>query len=454
MPRYEFSEGTSNKFWEITLEGTSFSTRYGKIGTDGQSTTKTFASPAEAKKAHDKLVAEKVGKGYELVAEDEDEDANEEAEAGPENPALEAAILDNPDDAHAYQVYGDWLQSQGDPRGELVAVQAARLASPGVAELAAAEQKLLKKHAARFLGGLAAFATTADGRDTAAFAWHLGFLRTARLAWDHHANEEAEVDLAESTTTLLSHPSARFLHGLTIGINRDDPDCEYQGVLDAIAETGHPALRELFVGDYEYPDDIEISWTVIGSMGSVWSTLPRLERCVLQGGSIDLGTIVAPRLRHLELRTGGLPAEALRSIAAAELPALETLIVWTGSDGYGGSCTFDDVLPLLTGKNLPRLRHLGIVNSEHADAVCQALATAPILAQLETLDLSMGTMSDVGRQALVAAKPALAHLSRLDLSKNTLASVEGLADLCANVDVSGQRADDMYDEHRYVMVGE
>ena len=64
MPRYEFSEGSSRKFWQISLGGTSFTTRYGKIGTAGQSATKRFGSAAEAQKAHDKLVAEKVKKGY------------------------------------------------------------------------------------------------------------------------------------------------------------------------------------------------------------------------------------------------------------------------------------------------------------------------------------------------------------------------------------------------------
>jgi predicted DNA-binding WGR domain protein len=50
MPRYEFSEGTSNKFWEINLSGKSFTTTYGKIGTSGQTTIKQFKSDAEAKK--------------------------------------------------------------------------------------------------------------------------------------------------------------------------------------------------------------------------------------------------------------------------------------------------------------------------------------------------------------------------------------------------------------------
>ncbi len=66
MPRYELIEGMSNKFWEVTLDGTSFTTVWGKIGTAGQSTTKTFDSAGRAQLEHDKLVAEKVKKGYQL----------------------------------------------------------------------------------------------------------------------------------------------------------------------------------------------------------------------------------------------------------------------------------------------------------------------------------------------------------------------------------------------------
>ena len=41
------------------------------------------------------------------------------------NAQLETAIIARPGDPARYAVYGDWLQAQGDPRGELVSVQAA-----------------------------------------------------------------------------------------------------------------------------------------------------------------------------------------------------------------------------------------------------------------------------------------------------------------------------------------
>src|SRR5262245_59582584 len=61
---FEFVDGTSNKFWEIWMDGCDVTTQWGKIGTNGQTKTKTFADEAKAKKEYDKLLAEKTGKGY------------------------------------------------------------------------------------------------------------------------------------------------------------------------------------------------------------------------------------------------------------------------------------------------------------------------------------------------------------------------------------------------------
>jgi DNA ligase-1 len=61
---FELVEGTSSKFWEIWREGVEVRTRYGRIGSNGTVTIKTFADEAAAEKAMDKLIREKTGKGY------------------------------------------------------------------------------------------------------------------------------------------------------------------------------------------------------------------------------------------------------------------------------------------------------------------------------------------------------------------------------------------------------
>ena len=50
----EYSDGKSDKFWQIEVTGDSFTVTYGKIGTDGQSKTKTFGSADEAEKEAEK----------------------------------------------------------------------------------------------------------------------------------------------------------------------------------------------------------------------------------------------------------------------------------------------------------------------------------------------------------------------------------------------------------------
>lgn len=62
--RFEYTDGKSNKFWENTVTGNSVTVTYGRIGTDGQTQVKKYATPAEAKAAAEKQIAEKVRKGY------------------------------------------------------------------------------------------------------------------------------------------------------------------------------------------------------------------------------------------------------------------------------------------------------------------------------------------------------------------------------------------------------
>ncbi len=67
MARYERVEGPSSKFWEVEVSGNDLTVNFGRIGTAGQSKTKSFADPAAAAKERDKLIKEKTGKGYALV---------------------------------------------------------------------------------------------------------------------------------------------------------------------------------------------------------------------------------------------------------------------------------------------------------------------------------------------------------------------------------------------------
>jgi predicted DNA-binding WGR domain protein len=64
LRRFEYIAGSSAKFYEITVEACTVRVRYGRIGTDGQTSTKSFADAASAQGHAGKLVAQKTGKGY------------------------------------------------------------------------------------------------------------------------------------------------------------------------------------------------------------------------------------------------------------------------------------------------------------------------------------------------------------------------------------------------------
>jgi predicted DNA-binding WGR domain protein len=61
---FELVDGGTSKFWEATLSGNSLTVRFGRIGSNGQSQARTFTDNATAQREVNKLIAEKVKKGY------------------------------------------------------------------------------------------------------------------------------------------------------------------------------------------------------------------------------------------------------------------------------------------------------------------------------------------------------------------------------------------------------
>lgn len=60
----KYIEGNSDKFWQIEVQGAAYTVVYGKNGTSGTAQTKTFADDEECLKAAEKVLAEKIKKGY------------------------------------------------------------------------------------------------------------------------------------------------------------------------------------------------------------------------------------------------------------------------------------------------------------------------------------------------------------------------------------------------------
>src|SRR5947209_6035053 len=156
MRTFTYSDARSHKFWNIELKGKSFTVTFGRMGTAGQTQTKEFADEAGAQAAADKLVREKLAKGYVETT------PSAEPRASSLREALEQALVAHPDDLASHMAYADWLGEQEDPalrdRGEFIRVQLAlEDESRPAAErkkLQRQEQKLLDARAREWLGDL------------------------------------------------------------------------------------------------------------------------------------------------------------------------------------------------------------------------------------------------------------------------------------------------------------
>lgn len=433
--RFEFVEGGSSKFWEVKVDDAEQIIRFGKIGTAGQEKVKDFDGPGEAKADTKKLIAEKTGKGYVEVG----------GKPKPaSNPELEAAIAKNPDDATAYLVYADWLQSKGDAFGEFIVMHNKD------------PKGALKKHKTLVLGSLAEFPNGNDDRGLEV-EWQHGFMKDVRMGWDW-SDEDASAASLEEFEQLLDLPAARFIQSLRLGPfpNDDDYMMEMQPWLDVLEEKkGLPSLRSFYMSDL---GDYDISGSSTGKFGALAPLFPKLEKLTLHAGNITFGKNVSfPELKELKLQSGGLGKDALKDAMAAKLPKLESLDLWFGSDNYGGNITLKDLAPIFSGVAFPNLKHLGLMNCEFVGDIVKELIKSKILPKLTSLDLSMGCLGDADIDAMVAASASFKHLEHLNVDDSALtnASKPKLTGLAKNPNFGKRQSPDrVQGDYRYTSVSE
>ncbi|MEV6279077.1 STM4015 family protein [Nocardia sp. NPDC051832] len=263
---------------------------------------------------------------------------------------------------------------------------------------------------------------------------------------------------------------ARFLEtvdstavrALVVGVwGEGDDDSEPVVAALVAAKDRLPALRALFLGDITY-DENECSWIHQSDVTPLLAAFPDLREFGFRGGeNMELHPVEHRALRALSVQTGGLDVEVLRAVAASELPALERLDLWLGTTEYGATAEISDLEPFLTGTRFPALTHLALRNSDIQDQIALAIASAPVVARLSSLDLSLGTLGDEGAAALLEGQP-LTHLKTLDLHHHFISSalskrlVAALEPFGVEVILSGEEEAEIDDdrEWRYVAVGE
>lgn len=216
-----------------------------------------------------------------------------------------------------------------------------------------------------------------------------------------------------------------------------------------------PALRALFVGDIVM-EEAEISWIEQSDITRLFGAFPGLEHLEVRGGEgLVLRPVRSQALKTLRFETGGLPAAVVRAVGESDLPALEHLDLWLGTDNYGGDATPADLVGVLGGERLPALRHLGLEDAEIADEVAAAVAAAPIVARLTSLSLAMGALTDRGAEALLSGQP-LTHLRRLDLHHHFLtdATMERVRAALPGVEVDLEQQEQPEGDWFYIAVSE
>ncbi|MDT0329006.1 STM4015 family protein [Nocardiopsis lambiniae] len=247
-----------------------------------------------------------------------------------------------------------------------------------------------------------------------AYAWRLGV-----------DSYEPEEEFAEYFGDFVKAADTTAVRAMVIG-PAGSSESEEPGTpaRDALLEhaAAFPALRALFIGDIVV-EESEISWIHQPDLSPLFAAFPNLAEFTVRGTGdpymhetsqlgLDIGRHDA--LRSLTVQSGGLPAPVARGIDSAEAPGLERLELWLGVEDYRGDTTPEDLARTLSGEAFPNLNHLGLRNAEESDVWVRALADAPVVGRLRSLDLSMGTLTDEGARVLLDA-PVFRELGRLDL---------------------------------------
>lgn len=278
-----------------------------------------------------------------------------------------------------------------------------------------------------------------------------------RLRLDYEALDSGE-KMDDFIQNFAEAPFASQIEELIIGQWDYDSSHDSSIVVNKLVELKDTFknLKALFIGDIT-SEEQEISWICQSDLSPILAAYPNLEFLQIRGGvGLGLSKLHHEKLKTLIIETGGLPPNVVNDISNAELPNLEKLEVWLGDDNYGFGSKIEDFENIINGGKFPKLTYLGLQNSIIQDDIAVKVAQSPILNQLDTLDLSMGILTDVGGQALLDS-PNVKKLKHLNLNHHFMSDdmMTKLRGLGISVSLNATRDyDDDDDDYRYVEVNE
>jgi uncharacterized protein (TIGR02996 family) len=351
---------------------------------------------------------------------------------------LADALAANPGDLAAHSAYADYLQEQGDPRGEFVQVQLAledpSRAAQDRAALQVRERELLRAHENDWLGELAPAMDPAGISD-----WRLRNDKFNRAGWargwlDDLYLWQLDVPLAR---LLARAPQLRLLRRLHIDLSGYDNDYQAQpedGIpegseyptLYPLARAGFwPNLRVFQLGESVDFERGSYNCTTSGEgAAGLLGRATRLEELHLLAHSTVLRSVFAlANLTNLRVLVAYHHDEYPLEVLAAN-PALGRLTTLRlhPRHNFPGEPVYlprDAVRDLLRSPHLPALTHLHLHGSDLGDGGCRDIVQSGILSRLKVLDLAHGCITDEGARTL-AACPDLRRLELLSLEHNEL----------------------------------
>jgi Leucine-rich repeat (LRR) protein len=260
-------------------------------------------------------------------------------------------------------------------------------------------------------------------------------MRSCRFSLDDDRGPGHEQRALAALEELLALSSARFLREIAIDV-MNVPYNDIQPAVELMARRDWRMLERLALGEgieHSTATATSVFTTDLGPVRRLLDAAPNLRTLILDSTDAedpDFDGLALPRLRELRI-FGPNGYELLQTLPRAELPELVTLDLL-------GSFAADPAAwdSLLSGVSLPKLRHLGFgVYSFLIRRTGALLANAPILRQLETLDLSNTPLMEPDITAILANAGAFAHLQRLAFGPLLFdnAPTAALRGLCADV---------------------
>lgn len=241
---------------------------------------------------------------------------------------------------------------------------------------------------------------------------------------------EDENPTLERLQRLLEVPGVDKLECLIIGAWTEagcgeGPEEIYQLLADNGAKLC--GLRHLFLGEMTY-EESEVSWINQCDVTPVLDAFPQLESLRIRGGeSLSFSSTTHEGLKELAVETGGLSRRTIHEIQRCQFPNLETLELLLGDRGYGFDAEPEDFVPMLAGELFPKLKRLGLMNSEIANDLAALVVNSPIVSKIEVLDHSMGNLDDVGAKSLMNL-PESSTIKKIDLTHHYM-TTDGIAAL-------------------------